>query len=188
MGTFYQPAPRSDELYHFLYKRKYRGPSGKWIYVYQDDSLSDRGTVTYKNKYTTMNNTPIYERANYTTNPKKFLNSETHTVTASTNKNGKAKVVDEKTVEYGRLHMSTMNFKRKLAPNPHEELEGAKKFGKWLKKTGIAGYKLGKKFFHNVVNSDQYKSVKRNYKKAYRKSKNGRYGGSTYYDPTRVQR
>lgn len=185
MGTFYKPSPRSDELYHYLYKRKYRGPSGDWIYVYQDDSQSAAGTVTYKNKYVTQNGTPIYERTHYTTNPKRFLNSETHTITASTDKNGNAKVVDQKTVEYGRAHVATMNLKRKLAPNPHAELSGAKKFFKWLKKTGIAGYKLGRKVVHDVRNSDQYKAAKRGYKRAYRKSSSGQYGGSTYYNPYR---
>lgn len=28
-----------DELYHWKYKRKYKGSNGKWVYVYDDKQL-----------------------------------------------------------------------------------------------------------------------------------------------------
>lgn len=29
--------PKKDEIYHWKYMKKYKGPSGKWVYVYDND-------------------------------------------------------------------------------------------------------------------------------------------------------
>ena len=162
MGTFYGPSPRPDELYHWRYKKKYRGKSGKWIYVYQDGSMSENGSFSEKRKYTTQNGTPLYEKTTYKTNTNNWLNSTTQKTSVSTD-GKKAKMSDEKTIEYGKLHVLKHKFTRAVGtPSTDDKVEGAKWLAKSLAKSVPKAAKAIKKTAPKV-----YKATKKGIKKAF---------------------
>ena len=67
------PVDPSAELMHWKYKRKYRGPSGEWIYIYDDNSMSKKGTVTITERSATERGKHRTEKINtYTTNPERI--------------------------------------------------------------------------------------------------------------------
>lgn len=171
MGTFYGPSVSPDEIYHWLYKRKYR-KNGHWVYEYDDGSLSEEGQYTKTREYQTQNGTPIHEQTTYKTNPNKLLNSERTDTTVSTD-GKKAEVTDHKTIEKGKLHMLKNTLRRQLLPDPAEGREtaatGAKYFGKWAQKTVPKVAKFIKKNAPKVGKAIVKEAAKYNQRRAFNK-------------------
>lgn len=114
-----------DELYHWKYKRKYRGPSGDWVYVYDDGSMSEKGTTTtsYSEK-DAQGNASVYKKK-IVTNPNRFFSqksSSEKTETKTVTENGQTKTTTKhtvtETVERGRLHIMKMDLQRKITDLP----------------------------------------------------------------------
>lgn len=136
MGRYFD-----DELYHWKYKRRYKGPSGEWVYVYDDGSMSARGeTKTSTSETNAFGNTDITEKR-VVTNPDRWLSKKSvkeSTVTKTVNEDGnvRTKTINKKTetVERGKLHIAKMNLKRKVSEIPGDTVRLIKKNHEWNKK------------------------------------------------------
>lgn len=164
MSTFYETPKRSDEIYHYFYKRKYKSKSGKWVYVYDDGSLSKNGEYSVKSKHTTQNGNTVNEITQHKTNTKRWLDKTDSEITVST-KNGKSVIKDKKTVEHGKLTVMKNNLRRYIAPSPQDKLDsqvrGAKATAKFLKKNVPKAVKGAKKVYKAVTSGDAKREIAR---------------------------
>lgn len=140
MFDWYSQSPNPDELYHWKYKRRYRGPSGDWVYIYDDGSSSDAGVTinTYSEK-DVYGNTEV-RKQKVITDPKKWLSTKTTSEKVDTKtvvENGQAKTTTKhtttETVERGKFHIMKMNLERKISEIPRNIARNLKKDIEWNK-------------------------------------------------------
>ena len=133
MGTFYGPSISPDEIWHWKYKRKYRGPNGDWVYVYNDGSMSDRGkTVMSESETDAWGNTTETQKQ-IVTNPNRWFSKKStseKTTTNTTVQDGQARTITKhtttETIERGKLHIFKMNLQRKISEIPSKFIKSAK--------------------------------------------------------------
>lgn len=159
MSTFYETPLRSNELYHWKYKRKYRGPSGDWVYVYDDGSMSDRGkTETTQSETDAWGNT-TETKQQVITNPNRWFTKKStseNTTTNTTVSDGQTRTTTKhtktETVERGKLHIFKMNLQRKISEIPGKTIKRAKynwnyqQSMKTNRKKGESGYEYYKRY------------------------------------------
>lgn len=131
----YEPRSKRD-ITHYKYKRRYR-KNGKWRYVYEDNSMSDSGTLTTDNgtynetvlkKYSygkELQQQPVTFRTEYKTNPNRLFTREYTTSKEKKDETKRKKDIfsrpytgnhryETRHVEYGRLHIAKMNTQRRV--------------------------------------------------------------------------
>lgn len=140
MSSFYERPLRSDELYHWKYKNRYR-KGDHWVYVYDDGSMSEYGTTksTYQ-ETDPFGNTNITE-TKVITNPNRWTSKKStseSTVTTSVTKDGRTSTktvhTTAETVERGKLHIMKMNLARKISELPGDVAKAVKKRNETRKK------------------------------------------------------
>lgn len=141
MSTFYETPIRSNELYHWKYKDRFKR-NGRWVYIYDDGSMSEGSggqygglpealkaknhgnniekVSTHKEKIGSKQQT-VTDVKSYTTNPnrlftKHYPKESYHEANLHAKDNESSfNRTDIHRTEYGRLHMAKMNTKRKLS-------------------------------------------------------------------------
>lgn len=132
MGTFYGPSISPDEIYHWKYKRKFR-KNGHWVYVYDDDSMSEAGSVESTVGGSLTGKEQSITTRTVITNPNQWFDSK-----KKVEKTGFSGEEDrsftgykKETITYGRLHMMRMNTERHVSDAVEK---GAKAINKGRKK------------------------------------------------------
>lgn len=140
MSSFYKTPLRSDELYHWKYKDKYK-KGDHWVYIYDDGSTSEATnpsiqgrSVNYNGQTGEVTKTTKWK----STNPEHFFTTK-HTVVTKTGEKSMPSVTGDSRArkfteaheytEYGKLHMARMNLERKIS-TMRVEYEGKAKRGK----------------------------------------------------------
>lgn len=140
MSTFYKTPLRSDELYHWKYKSKYK-KGDHWVYIYDDGSTSEATnpsiqgrSVNYNGQTGEVTKTTKWK----STNPEHFF-TQKRTVVKKTGEKSVPSVTGDSRArkyteaheytEYGKLHMARMNLERKIS-TMRVEYEGKAKKGK----------------------------------------------------------
>lgn len=135
MGRYFD-----DELYHWKYKKRYRGKDGKWVYVYNDGSMSKMGSVS--DTHTEVDPWGNIETYKYKTitNPNRWLSKKsisekitTDSVTEDGHTHGRSKKTVTETIERGKLHMFKMDLERRISDIPKNFAQSLKEGSDWRK-------------------------------------------------------
>lgn len=181
MFDWYKPSISSDELYHWKYKRKYRGPSGDWVYVYDDGSMSTKGSTSQSvNETDAWGNSETYTKQ-IVTNPNNWLTKKysseqvtTDSVTEDGHTHGRSHRTVTETIERGKLHMAKMDFMRRVSEIPKtikRDVKEHKAWDKYAKKNNIK---------YDRYDTKKYEKEHEKWAKKYRKKRASDYSDMGY--------
>ena len=139
-------------LKHWKYKRKYRGPSGDWVYIYDDGSMSEKGeTRTTEMAYGKGKKPDYVHETIVRTDPSQ------NKTTKSTHIGPDSKITE--TITYGRRHILKMNMQRRLSSLKKASGETLKRLFFGVSKKGASAKKLGKYAGRNITTRTEKHSV-----------------------------